>query len=471
MGFVGLALGAMLHRDGVVRADPVHGWGPPDGKPHFPPRAKRVIWLMMRGGVSHLESFDPKPELTKHAGKTINESPHKQAVFGSPYLKNVREQVANNIIDKTKAKIYPTQIGFKKGGQSGIEVSDWWPHVRGCVDDIAVIRSMYTTDNNHGAQMEFFTGRHLLDGCFPTIGAWVHYGLGALCDDLPQFISMGPPLEYQCMGATDANYLGPENSGVTLKVDPSDPLPFARPGVPVGPTEGGDQGRPAGAAQPARGARVPVRLQAPRPDQVVRAGLPHADGRSRGPPLRGRGRIHPPALRSRPGRHPPVRPADARGPPAGRARSPLHPGLSRRGRRRRLGRSRRPPRQPLEPLRPGRQADRRPVDRPQASRPARRHRGRLGHRVRPHPLRQGADGRDHHNYGFSVWMAGGGVQGGIVHGATDELGFHAVEHRHYVTDIHATVLHLLGLDSHRLEIPGRKRLEVEHGKPIREILA
>jgi uncharacterized protein (DUF1501 family) len=87
------------------------------------------------------------------------------------------------------------------------------------------------------------------------------------------------------------------------------------------------------------------------------------------------------------------------------------------------------------------------------------------------PCAQGADGRDHHNYGFSIWMAGGGVQGGVVHGATDELGFHAVEHRHYVTDVHATVLHLLGLDSHRLEIPGRKRLAVEHGTPIREILA
>ena len=68
-------------------------------------------------------------------------------------------------------------------------------------------------------------------------------------------------------------------------------------------------------------------------------------------------------------------------------------------------------------------------------------------------------------------MAGGGIKGGIVHGATDELGFHAVENRHYVTDIHATVLKLLGLDSHRLEIPGRKRLEVEHGNPIQEILA
>ena len=71
---------------------------------------------------------------------------------------------------------------------------------------------------------------------------------------------------------------------------------------------------------------------------------------------------------------------------------------------------------------------------------------------------------------LSVWMAGGGVQGGVVDGAADELGFHAALHRHYVTDIHATVLHLLGLDSHRLEIPGRSRLAVEHGKPIGEIL-
>jgi Protein of unknown function (DUF1501) len=86
------------------------------------------------------------------------------------------------------------------------------------------------------------------------------------------------------------------------------------------------------------------------------------------------------------------------------------------------------------------------------------------------PCAQGADGRDHHNYGFSIWMAGGGIRGGVVEGATDELGFHSVENRHYVTDIHATVLHLLGLDSHRLEIPGRKRLEIEHGQVIRKIL-
>src|SRR4029078_4686582 len=82
-----------------------------------------------------------------------------------------------------------------------------------------------------------------------------------------------------------------------------------------------------------------------------------------------------------------------------------------------------------------------------------------------------ADGRDHHPFGFSVWLAGAGIRRVFVHGATDELGFHAVENRHYVTDIHATVLHLLGLDPRRLEIPGRKRWEIEHGLPSQEILA
>jgi len=80
-------------------------------------------------------------------------------------------------------------------------------------------------------------------------------------------------------------------------------------------------------------------------------------------------------------------------------------------------------------------------------------------------------GRDHHPQGFSAWLAGGGIKGGIAHGATDELGFHAVENRHYVTDIHATVMQLMGLDSYRLEIPGRKRLEIDHGAAIREIMA
>jgi hypothetical protein len=96
---------------------------------------------------------------------------------------------------------------------------------------------------------------------------------------------------------------------------------------------------------------------------------------------------------------------------------------------------------------------------------------RVGNRIRPDTRRPGGDGRDHHPYGFSVWMAGGGIKGGLAHGATDEIGFHAVEHRHYVTDIRATVLHQLGLDPRRLEVPGQKRLEIDFGSPIEEISA
>jgi len=80
-------------------------------------------------------------------------------------------------------------------------------------------------------------------------------------------------------------------------------------------------------------------------------------------------------------------------------------------------------------------------------------------------------GRDHHGRCFSIWMAGGGIKGGIAHGATDELGFHAVQDRHYVTDVHATILHQLGLDPRKLEVPGRKRLEIDYGSPIRQIIA
>jgi uncharacterized protein (DUF1501 family) len=86
------------------------------------------------------------------------------------------------------------------------------------------------------------------------------------------------------------------------------------------------------------------------------------------------------------------------------------------------------------------------------------------------PGAENADGRDHHPYGFSAWMAGGGLKGGVVNGKTDEVGFHAVEDRHYVTDIHATLLHQLGLDPRALEVPGHKRLEMDFGKPIRQII-
>ena len=86
------------------------------------------------------------------------------------------------------------------------------------------------------------------------------------------------------------------------------------------------------------------------------------------------------------------------------------------------------------------------------------------------PGSQNSDGRDHHPYGFSVWMAGGGIKGGVVHGATDEIGFHAVENPHYVTDVHATLLHQLGLHADHMHVTGHKRLEADFGHVIKDIL-
>src|SRR6058998_1683816 len=153
MGFTGLVLGAMLQRDGTpaARADEV--WRPPDGKPHFPPRAKSVIWIFMQGGVSHVDTFDPKPALNKYAGMTIGETPYKN-VLDSPFVK---KNVVQFTMDTRKlmTTIFPMQASFRKRGQSGIEVSDWWPDLGECVDDIAFIRSVWTTDNEHaGVRVE-----------------------------------------------------------------------------------------------------------------------------------------------------------------------------------------------------------------------------------------------------------------------------------------------------------------------------
>src|SRR5687768_4642492 len=127
MGFTGLVLGAMLQRDGIARASesPV-AYRLPDGKPHFTPRAKSVIFFFMVGGTSQMESFDPKPELNKYAGKTIADSPYK-ATLDSPLVKkNLREVIEG--LHKVHPSIFPMQTGYKKRGQRGIEVSDGFPH-------------------------------------------------------------------------------------------------------------------------------------------------------------------------------------------------------------------------------------------------------------------------------------------------------------------------------------------------------
>jgi hypothetical protein len=466
MGFTGLALGAMLARDGIVRADDGPSWSPPDGKPHFPPKAQSVVWLFMNGGVSHVESFDPKPELSKYAGKSISETPYKDAQ-NPEKLKLARVTVINDANGQQRNKLYPLQVGFRQYGEAGIAMSDWVPHIGACVDDIAVIRSIYTTDDNHGAQTQFHSGRHMLDGEFPTLGAWVHYGLGSLNDNLPQFISIG---NREYWNARDGHYLGPEHDATPIRIDPRNPLDYGRPTGDLGADEQaigfdlvGRLDRLKGVeypADPALAARIKAyelafRMQVSVPEALALDSEPKSTRELYGlddPTTRDFG-MQMLAVRRFVERG--VRFIQVQHGAGGAGVWDAHSGLKANHER-----------------------NFRAVDRPIAGllKDLKR-RGLLDTTLvlfatefGRTPGSQGADGRDHHIYGFSVWMAGGGIQGGIVHGATDEIGFHAVEHRHYVTDIHATILKQLGLDSRRLEIPGRKRLDIDHGKPIDAIL-
>src|SRR5436189_287647 len=120
-GLAGIALQAMFARESRGMDGQ---WKPPTGQPFFPPKAKRVIWLFMRGGVSHMESFDPKPMLTKYAGKSIAETPFKEAISPEK-LKNIRVVVVNDANGKQRNVLYPLQVGSKRYGQCGVEISDW----------------------------------------------------------------------------------------------------------------------------------------------------------------------------------------------------------------------------------------------------------------------------------------------------------------------------------------------------------
>ncbi|HMJ65179.1 MAG TPA: DUF1501 domain-containing protein, partial [Candidatus Binatia bacterium] len=228
MGFTGLALGAMLFRDGIARANDSAAWHPPDGKPQFPPKAKSVIWIFLCGGVSHLESFDVKPELNKYAGKSIEETPYKDVLDPERVQKNI---VGANPSHGNRKTIMQLQAGYKTYGKSGLVVGDWFQHIGECADDLAVVRSLWTIHNDHGAQLTWQTGRHPRELEHPTIGSWVSYGLGSLNQNLPEYVVLGVPTGDCCGGAFThgAAYLGPEYSGVRLNVDPKKPLPFISP--------------------------------------------------------------------------------------------------------------------------------------------------------------------------------------------------------------------------------------------------
>ncbi len=479
MGFTGLVLGSMLFRDGVARADAgtdTSSLAPrtsPFAKgpsPHSTPRAKSVIWIFLCGGVSHLESFDVKPELNKYAGKSIEETPYKD-VLDPKRVDGIL--IGANPRHGDRKTLMPLQTGYKPYGQCGLVVGDWFRHVGECADDLAVVRSLWTIHNDHGAQLTWQTGRHPREGGVPTLGSWVSYGLGTLNENLPEYVVLGQPTG-DCCGGTwtfGSGYLGPEYAGVRLNTDPKNPLPFISPHAnSVAEDEQAEAFSLLGRLNRLSGidypddAQLRARIKAYELAFMMQRAVPETvdlDRESKetkqlygleNPTTRSFGEQ---CLVARRLVERGVRFVQLFHGGGGGGAWDAHSGI--KANHTRLAEQ---------------------VDLPIAGllKDLKR-RGMLkdtlvvwGTEFGRTPGAEGT-GRDHHPQGFCAWLAGGGVKGGITHGATDELGFHAVENRHYVTDIHATVLHQLGLDSRRLEIPGRKRLEMDHGHPIQEIIA
>lgn len=471
MGITGLALGSLLQQDGVSRASEEAAWSPPTGKPMFEPTAKSVVWIFLSGGYSQLETFDPKPALNKYAGKTFQETP-----FADPLKSPVHDKRSRSVIEKVRekyAKIFPLQIGWKKHGESGIEVSDWLPHMASCVDDMCFVRNMWTTDNDHAAENQIHTGRHKLDETQPSVGAWVTYGLGSLNENLPQFLVLGGPTRSDTRASFDSYYLGQKFSGIPLGVRSKNPLPYGSRSADILAEEqrnefelGGKLNRLAAVEYPEdesvrariRSYELAFRMQTAVPEAVSLDsetretqqlyGLDDSNTKVAGQRMLAARR-----LVERGVRFVHVYP------------SPYGVWDSHKALR----------------MNHGTQTAK--IDKPVAGllKDLKR-RGLLdstlvvfctefGRTPAVEERSGGTDGRDHHPHGFTVWFAGAGIKRGYVHGSTDELGFHADGDGHYITDIHATVLNRMGLDGRRLEVPGRKRLDIDHGQPITDIFA
>ena len=441
-GFFGAAVGGLLADDGKF----------PDAKigPHFTPKAKSVIYLFMCGGVSQLDTFDPKDN--KHAGKLMD---------GTAFGDNLAE---------IKRPVIPCIRTFKRYGQSGIPVSDILPNIAGVIDDIAVVRSMWNHEGNHfPAVIETATGHRGRAFDHPCLGSWISYALGSANKNLPTFVNIGRPSSpVQLTGG----YLGA----------PSAATPFRSGDTPIPnlyPPKGGT------AAERERQMQALLRLnQEFREVYDVNTDI---SGRVQSYELAARMQLSAPEV------------ADFSNEP--KTTQDLY-GIGEKDTDdfgRQLLMARRLVEKGVRYIQlcnggggngswdahvdmKAHETSCRAVDKPIAGllRDLKQ-RGMLDSTLVVFssdfgrtPWSQNTTGRDHNPRGYSVWLAGGGIKGGMTHGETDEVGYRAVEQPHYCSDLHATILHQLGLDYRKMEIPvfGRTFHLVEEGEgPIKAILA
>jgi hypothetical protein len=472
-GFGSLALAALLREpafgavlgDATVDADVV-----PDAngalsvsarnslapkRPHFAARATSVIFLFMDGGPSQVDTFDPKPRLDREHGQPIKVKTHPTQF--------------NNV-----GNVLACPWKFRRYGESGIPVSDLFPRVGQCVDDMAIVRSMVSNFSEHTNANYFLHTGNGLQGR-PSQGAWVTYGLGSECQDLPAFVVLNggliPPGGMDCF---NSGFLPATYQGSVFQ-------PSATPVANITPTEStsaqqlrklellrkldqgvlGRMGRHDGLEAAIANYELAFRMQVAVPE------LMRLDGESAATrQLYGLDDPYPATqifarecLIARRLVERGVRFIELLCPSVGADRWDQHSGLK-----------------------SGHERNAKAVDQPIAGLlKDLKTRGLLettlvvwGGEFGRTPMAQGSDGRDHNPYGFTIWLAGGGIKGGTVFGATDDYGYHAVENKVEIHDLHATMLHLMGIDHKRLtyRFGGRDmRLTDVHGEVVTGILA
>ncbi len=453
-GFGALALNSILAEQAAAMplptgAAPVHGASYTlDPKvPHFAPRARRVIFLFMNGGPSHVDTFDPKPALAKFAGQ----SPSAAHIDGG---KN------------KQGKLMPSPFTFKRFGRSGIEVSELYPELGACIDDVCVIRSMFTDNPNHEPSLLMMNSGNM-QPIRPSLGSWLTYGLGTVNQDLPGFVALCPGKPVVGPQLWSNSFLPGVYQGTHINNREIDPKKILR----------NVENRYLG----------PV-AQREQLDLLQQMNRIHMEGHDHDPQLDARISALELAFRMQ------FEAQDAFdiGKESAATRTMYGDGefanaclmarrLAERGVR--ITQIYYGDGQPWDDhsdiLNHRNHAQK--SDRPIAALlKDLKSRGMLddtlviwGGEFGRTPTSQGK-GRDHHSTGFSMWMAGGGVKGGTVYGATDEIGFNAVENRAHVHDLHATVLYLMGLDHKRLtyRYSGRDyRLTDVSGEVMRGVLA
>jgi len=423
--------------------------------PHYPPRAKSVIWLFMEGGPSHVDLFDPKPKLQELAGQPLPPS------YGRPVT---AMGTANN-------SLMPSKRVFKQYGQSGIWVSDWYARMAEHVDDIAVLRSCWADGLNHvGSVCEMNTG-DILAGR-PALGAWVTYGLGTANKNLPSFVILtddkeviGGPKNWSS-GFLPATYQGShfrQGDNPILFLKPPQDISGERQRSKLDLlrtlNQRFDRDKQDDTELDARlrSYELAYQMQAAAPEAVDLAKESEATRKLYGmdnpaTAAFGANCLLARRLVERGVRFVELYCGSGSGWDAHNDIEGNH------------GKWCRASDQPIAGL----LADL-------------KSRGMLkdtlvvwGGEFGRTPFNEKGDGRDHNPWGFSMWMAGGGVKGGATIGATDELGLRAVERRAHVHDVHATILYLLGLDHVRVTYQHNGRAErptITDGEVIRELLA